>query len=154
MALDTVNEAVRLGQLSPLRDSQTETLKLYGGTNYSPTGSGHLQQEYGLAIDVASYLNRAYGDRATQVAQLARAGYGERLAAGHPYLEAEVIYGATHEFARSSADILARRTRLYWLDQQATLAAIPLVAELMAKTLGWNEAERRADIAAATDYLS
>jgi glycerol-3-phosphate dehydrogenase len=153
MALDTVNEAVRLGQLSPLRDSQTETIKLYGGTNYSPTGSGHLQ-EYGLAIDVASYLNRAYGDRAPNVAKLAREGYGERLAAGHPYLEAEVIYGATHEFARSSADILARRTRLYWLDQQATLAAIPRVAELLAKTLGWNEAQRRADIAAATDYLS
>jgi len=154
MALDTVNEAVRLGQLSPLCDSRTEALRLYGGANYSPAGSGHLQEEYGLAIDVASYLNRAYGDRAPHVAKLAREGYGERLAAGHPYLEAEVIYGATHEFARSSADILARRTRLYWLDQQATLAAIPRVAELLAKTLGWNEAQRRTDIAAASDYLS
>jgi glycerol-3-phosphate dehydrogenase len=49
------------------------------------------------------------------------------LLPGQPYLEAEVIYAARHEWAVTADDILARRTRLAFLDKEASIAAIPKV---------------------------
>jgi glycerol-3-phosphate dehydrogenase len=36
--------------------------------------------------------------------------------AGHPILEAEVVYAARHEFCETANDFLARRSRLAFLD--------------------------------------
>ena len=152
MALDTVDEAVKLGGLEA-GPSRTENLKLVGGKQYSPSGAAKLQEEYGLELDVASYLNRAYGGRAHEVADLTREGYGGRLAEGHHYLEAEVIHGARSEGARTTADIIARRTRLAFLDEAAARRAVPRVSELLAKELGWDDARRKADQEAAHNYL-
>ncbi|MBD2120801.1 glycerol-3-phosphate dehydrogenase/oxidase [Trichocoleus sp. FACHB-262] len=146
MALDTVNAALTLGNLNCDRPSQTESLKLAGAENYSAQGDIQLQTTYGLTPDVATHLNQAYGDRAIQVAELAREGYGQRLAKNYPYLEAEVVYGAKQEAARSSSDILARRTRLSFLDHQATQSTLPRVVELLGNTLGWSQAQQQADL--------
>jgi glycerol-3-phosphate dehydrogenase len=154
MALDTVDEAVKQGELKPASPSRTETLKLVGARSYTPALAGTLQEEYGLELDVASYLARAYGSRAKEVAKLASDGWGARLADGHPFLEAEVIYGARHESARSVEDILARRLRLGFLDEAATLAAIPRVAALLGQVLDWPSDEQASRIAAARDYFS
>jgi glycerol-3-phosphate dehydrogenase len=154
MALDTVTEAVKLGQLKPKQESQTEHLKLAGATGYREDGASSLAQQFGLEEEVASYLNHAYGDRAEEVARLAKEGYGARLATGHSYLEAEVIYGAQVEAARTSIDILARRTRLGFLDSEGTQAAIPRVAALLAEVLSWSEEQRAQDEASAKAYFS
>ncbi|MCV4754011.1 hypothetical protein OFC37_31605, partial [Escherichia coli] len=78
-------------------------------------------------------------------------GYGERLAAAWPYLEAEVVYSTRFEMAHTPLDILARRTRLAFLDTLAALAAVPRVSELMGRELGWNpqETTRQAEAARA-----
>lgn len=154
MALDTVNEAQKLGNLGGNPEPQTETLKLVGGGNYSPNGTATLQDKYSFPLDVASYLNRAYGDRADAVAQIASEGYNERLAPNHAYLEAEVLYGARAEAARSTVDILARRTRLGFLDKEATLAAVPRVSELLAQELGWDDEKVMLDQQAAREYFA
>ena len=147
MALDTVDEAVARGGLTPERPSGTETRRLVGGEGFSPAGAGELQERYGLDLEVASRLNGAYGDRAPQVADLARNGHGGRLLEGYPYLEAEVVYGATFEGARHATDLLARRLRLGFLDAEATRQAVPRVVDLLAKTLDWSgercDAERQ-----------
>ena len=65
MALDAVNEAVKLGNLKPERKSQTETTMLVGAEKFTDSEIGKLQQEFDLAADIAEYLNRAYGDRGT-----------------------------------------------------------------------------------------
>ncbi len=153
MALDTVDEAQRLG-LGGADASRTEHIKLVGAQDYSPSGAGHLQEVFGLEPDAASYLNRAYGDRAQDVAKLAQNGAGGRIVPGHAYLNAEVVYGAQQEAARSTVDILARRTRLSFLDVCAALEAVPRVAGLLAETLGWDDATRLADITEARAYLS
>ncbi|CAN5907980.1 FAD-dependent oxidoreductase [soil metagenome] len=153
MALDTVDEAQRLGELGG-DTSRTETLKLVGATDYSPSGAGDLQELFGLEPDVASYLNRAYGDRAPQVTRLAQAGHGDRIVPDHAYLDAEVVYGAQEEAACSTIDILARRTRLGFLDTEAALQAVPKVSGLLAQTLCWDDAERNADTAEAQAYLA
>lgn len=153
MALDTVDEAVKRAGLTTKSGSRTETLKLVGARDYHPLGAGKLQEVYALSADVASYLNRAYGGQAEAVAKLAKEGYSERLVDAHPYLEAEVIYGATTEFARTSRDVLMRRLRLGFIDEAAAKAATPRVAALLANTLGWSEEQRRQDEKEMLEYL-
>ncbi len=153
MALDGVDEAIRVGGLSA-GPSRTIDLPLVGGAGYAPTGAGELQERFGLEPDVASHLNAAYGDRAEQVAHLAEdEELAARLADGHAYLEAEVVHAVRHEQARSGVDVLARRMRLAFLDQKASLAAVDRVTELIAAELGWDEARAAADRADTVAYL-
>jgi len=153
MALDTVSEAQRLGQLGGSRTSQTATLPLVGGANYTPAAAGMLQERFGFDAEVASHLNQAYGDQAEEVAVLAGDGYSRRLHPHHPYLEAEVIYAARHEAARRTVDVLARRTRLGFLDQAAALAAVPRVAELLGEEFNWSVEQRAGDETDAKAYF-
>ncbi|MGL4174273.1 MAG: glycerol-3-phosphate dehydrogenase/oxidase [Actinomycetota bacterium] len=152
MAADTVDAAIAHGGFQA-RPSRTDTLKLVGGQRYRPTGAGLLQERYGFSAEVASYVNRAYGDQAEKVADIAAAGHDALLAEGHAYLTAEVIYGARYEGARTSIDILARRTRLAFLDEAGAIAAVPVTAALLAAELGWSTAQRDQDIAEALAYL-
>lgn len=139
MALDLVNYAVRASGLQA-GPSRTEQLPLVGGQGFEPDGARKLEQ-MGFPPDVARHLHRAYGARAQAVAQIAAEGYGHRLAQAWPYLEAEVLYAARYEMAQTPLDVLARRTRLAFLDTAAALAAIPKVAELMGRELGWSADE-------------
>lgn len=139
MALDLVNYAIRQFELQA-GPSRTEQIPLLGGQGFEPEGAKKLEQ-LGFPPDVAEHLHHAYGARAQAVAQIAAEGYRARLAVEWPYLEAEVIYAARHEMAYTPLDVLARRTRLAFLDTLAALAATPRVAELMGQELGW-DAER------------
>ena len=153
MALDTVDHAVHAGDLAQTGPSRTESLRLVGAQSYHGREAGELQEGYGISADVASHLARAYGDRAVAVAKLAANGLGEPLAAGHPYLAAEVVYGAREEFARSTVDVLARRARLGFLDRDAVLAAVPTVSALLAGELGWSEERALSDRTEAIAYF-
>ena len=51
--------------------------------------------------------------------------HSKRLVPGHPQLEAEVVYSATHEGADTAVDFLARRTRLAFLDQESGAGGAP-----------------------------
>ena len=151
MALDTVDEVLKVGHLQA-GPSRTEQLKLVGAEAFRPAGAATLAEQFGLDADVAEYLNRAYGDRAVKVAELAET-YPGRLVPGQPQLEAEVIYSATYEGADTAVDFLARRTRLAFLDQGAALAALPQVIELLGKTLSWDEARKQREQQEAETYL-
>lgn len=153
MALDAVDEARKLGKLGGDDETETDALVLVGGRDYEPQGAGALQESYGLDAEIASHLNRAYGDRAGQVAELAKQGLGARLAENHLYLEAEVVYAARAEFARTTTDVLARRTRLGFLDRDAAVAAVPRVSELLAEELDWSDERLAEDRAEATSNL-
>jgi glycerol-3-phosphate dehydrogenase len=131
MAEDAVDVAVKQGKLSPSASSATADLPVAGAERFDPDGHHLLAREFGLPTDVARHLNTAYGSRAHRVAGLAAAGYGERLAPGHPYLEAEVLYGRDHEFACNADDVLHRRTRLAFVDVAAATAARPRVEALL-----------------------
>ncbi|MDX1386003.1 MAG: FAD-dependent oxidoreductase [bacterium] len=153
MALDAVDHAIELGELKPTQKSQTEKTVLRGGEGYSGQLSQALIQDFSLDRDVAIHLARAYGSHAPEVARLAREGYGKRLVAGHPYLEAEVLYAVEHELALTAVDILARRTRLTFLDAPAAKKALPKVLDLMAHLLGWDTARRQVEEARFFRYL-
>ncbi len=57
------------------------------------------------------------------------------LHTGYPYTKADVVYAVRVEMAVSVEDVLARRTRLLFLDAKAAIALAPEVASLMAKDL-------------------
>jgi glycerol-3-phosphate dehydrogenase len=152
MASDAVDHAAQVGGLK-IPPSQTDKIPLAGGAHYKANGGATLEKEFGIEKESARYLNRAYGDRADRVAQLALEGLGKRLVPDHPYLEAEVAYGAKEEAARSAFDILSRRTRLAFLDHPSAVRAVPRVTELLGKFLGWSAARKKEDSAQTLQRL-
>ena len=104
--------------------------------------------------DVSRHLATSYGDRAMAVASLASfAGLEKRLHPNVPVIEAEVIYAARAEFCRSASDFLARRSRMAFLDVQASEMAINRVVELLAKELNWGWRRRRAETKKTREFL-
>jgi glycerol-3-phosphate dehydrogenase len=153
MAEDAVDRAVQTGRLTPRNPTRTANLPVMGGALYRPGLGKEIATAYGLPTDVADHLAKSYGDRAVHLAELAKAGHNARLDPAHPFIEAEVLYGIRTEGALTPVDILARRTRMSFLDQTAALRALPRVAEIMGAELGWNATRLADEIRQATEYL-
>lgn len=139
MALDTVQQAIVIGSLTPAGPSKTATTPLYGAEGYSPRLAKKLSHEFGLDGNVANHLAKTYGGKATLVARLSQQGYHQRLSPHHPFLEAEVLYAAKHELGQNPIDILARRMRLTFLDVEASKQVLPRVLDLLAHHFDWDE---------------
>lgn len=158
MAVDTVDAAIEACRLQPTSESQTDELMLYGSAGWTPTLFIQLVQGYGLDVEVAKHLANTYGDRASEVARMSRLTgkrwpiVGRRLVTDFPYIEAEVQY-AVKEFARTAVDVLARRTRLAFLNIQAAEEALPTIVRLMGDELHWSPARREAELRDAMNYL-
>jgi glycerol-3-phosphate dehydrogenase len=123
MAEDALNHAALIGEL-PERKCVTETLQLHGWTSpHAPA------RDEAVAV---------YGSDARHIARLIEQdpNLAEPLAAGLPYQLAHVAWAARHEMARSVEDVLARRTRVLFLDAQAAMDAAPAAATVLAKELG------------------
>ena len=63
---------------------------------------------------------------------------GLRLSHEFPYIEAEVKY-AIKEYACTVIDVLARRTRLAFLNVQAAHEALPRIVDIMTAELKWDK---------------
>eukprot|EP00928_Gymnodinium_smaydae_P077238 TRINITY_DN6046_c0_g1_i5.p1 TRINITY_DN6046_c0_g1~~TRINITY_DN6046_c0_g1_i5.p1 ORF type:complete len:550 (-),score=100.63 TRINITY_DN6046_c0_g1_i5:314-1930(-) len=130
-----------------------------------------LSQKYDLAFDVAQHLVRNYGTRAADVLACvepdsvrgSRSGLykhyprlyeGAAATTGYPYLEAEVIYAIEHEYACTPVDILARRTRLAFLNSTAARLSLPRVVDIMADSLGWDADRKRFETERAEKWLA
>lgn len=126
---------------------QTHRVRLIGAHGYSNTLFIHLIQHFGLDADVAKHLAQSYGDRAWDVAALAsptkrKENYpfrGQKLSPLYPFIDGEVRYAVRSEYAQTATDVLARRTRLSFLNVQAALEALPMVIDLMGEELQWNQ---------------
>jgi len=146
MAQDTLDKACEI--LNTPRDCQTANHVLVGGEDYAFEDWKIIQSVYHLSKDIAKNLVRKYGSRAHQVAQLTQenAQWAQRLVEQYPYIQAEVIYQVREEMAMTLRDVLARRTRLEIMDWEATQEATPVVADLIAQELGWNQAQKQQQI--------
>jgi glycerol-3-phosphate dehydrogenase len=93
----------------------------------------------GLPPDCCRHLCRAYGTSAAEVASLVRQdpALGGRIAAGRPFVRAEIRWAAEREMCRSAADFLVRRTQLRFLERQG-LDALEAVVDGLAGCLGWS----------------
>jgi glycerol-3-phosphate dehydrogenase len=123
MAEETVDKAIVAGGLKAV-SCTTRNIPIHGCTKTA------LQSH--LAV---------YGTDAEKIKQLIQDDpqLGNPLTDNLPYTEAEVIWAARYEMARTVEDVLARRLRILFLDANAALLAAPRVAKLMATELGYNE---------------
>jgi len=153
MAQDAVDFAIRKANLSPAAPCRTASLPLIGAEGFDPANAKLLETRNSLDADVAQHLSRAYGGRAEQVAGLLAQVGSARLAAGLPFLEAEVVWAVRHELAQTALDVLARRTRVAFVDQAAAKAALPKVVELLAAELDWDTERQRRETVDALGRL-
>lgn len=138
-----------------LRPSFTARDPLPGGVGWSKdddhaamakrvldAGDGHLSEE------VAAHLANTYGTRGIALAH--RVAQDPSLAAplveGRPEIVAQVDWAVNEEFACTVADVLVRRTQLFFRDHNQGLGCAPAVAERMAGLLDWNEAQTEASL--------
>lgn len=64
-----------------------------------------------------------------------------------------MLYAVRNEYALSPIDVLARRTRLSFLNTRAALDALPRVVEIMGDELKWNPARRKKEHLEAIKFL-
>ncbi|MFZ3415506.1 glycerol-3-phosphate dehydrogenase/oxidase [Arthrobacter sp. 3Tela_A] len=143
MAKDAVDEAARaLDEKVP--ESCTQTIPLLGAVGYKAAWNRRHRtaDEYGIHVVRVEHLLNRYGALSGEVLDLIAAdpALGEPLPGADDYLGAEVVYATTHEGARHIEDVLARRTRISIESWDRGVSAAPVVAELMAPILGWDEA--------------
>ena len=125
MGEDCVDHAIRLAGL-PQLGCKTKQLALHGA------GATQLDGQW----------DNVYGCDGSLIEQLAKSDV--RLQARlHPDYEirgAEVVWAVRHEMARTVEDVLARRTRLLFLNASVALQVAPQVAEWIAHELGLDQA--------------
>jgi glycerol-3-phosphate dehydrogenase len=130
---------------------QTHQVKLVGAHGFSKTLFINLIQHFGVETDVAKHLTESYGDRAWTVAALSVPTEkrfpvrGERISPLYPFIDGEVRYAVRHEYAQTAVDVLARRTRLAFLNAQAALEALPKVIDIMAGELKWDKQRKEVE---------
>lgn len=123
---------------------------------YSANLSIRLIQEFGISKVVADHLTRSYGGRAFDVLDVTRKSgisTDSLLVPGFPYLEGEVIFSLRHDWAATAEDILARRTRLAFLNKVKAIEAIPKIVNIMAKEFGWNNERSNQEIQRTSAFM-
>ncbi|MGO4212549.1 FAD-dependent oxidoreductase [Terriglobus sp. 2YAB30_2] len=134
MAQDLVDYAIKQEML-PAATCRTEKLPLRG----APLKAG----------DSHDSLSRYGTDRAAVEALITTdASLGAKLDEALPFTQAEAVYAAREEMARTVEDVLSRRMRALLLDAKAALRSAPKVAELLARELGHGTEWRFEQVAA------
>ena len=144
MAEDTVN-AVQKYLGGAATGCVTADHPLAGSEGYSPDYWKSLMREFGVAERTARHLAGKFGARAGDVIAVAKLQpeLSAPLVDGLGPLRAEVVFAAREEMAVSIEDVLARRIGLELYGWNEALQAAPVVADLLARELGWTEPARR-----------
>ncbi|CAO3616778.1 unnamed protein product [Cunninghamella blakesleeana] len=159
MAMETVDKAIEVFGLKPTDVCHTDKVMLIGSKGYSSTMFIRLVQEFGMDTEVANHLGNSYGSRAWAVSQIEDATrvswptYGNRIAPNYPYIESEIRYAVRQEYACTAIDVLARRTRLAFLNAEAALQSLPRVIEIMSEELKWDKARQKEEYEKTAAFL-
>ncbi|KAJ5186009.1 FAD dependent oxidoreductase [Penicillium cf. griseofulvum] len=139
---------------------QTHQVRLIGAHGFSKTLFINLIQHFGLETDVAKHLTESYGDRSWQVAALSTPTgdrfpvRGCRISPMYPFVDGEIRYAVRHEYAQTAVDVIARRTRLAFLNAEAALESLPTVIDTMGEELNWSTARKDLEWKESLTYLS
>jgi glycerol-3-phosphate dehydrogenase len=128
MAEDVLQRAFEAQLLPPRAGGVTAHLPLAGAVaNGVPCLHTHLSAPWGLHL---------YGNEAAAVQALPGADREIGGAGASGLLESMVRYGARYEYARTVEDMLARRSRLLFLDARLAARLAPEVAALLRQETG------------------
>lgn len=160
MAAEVVDSALKLlkltGQKTPtLQPARTDEVPLLGGRGW-PEDDDHdavaakVREASGelLEADVARHLADNYGMRALELAAMVKAepALAAPLVEGRPEILAQVRFGAEQELAASVSDVMVRRTQLFYRDFDQGLGCVDVVADELARALGWDARARQESI--------
>ena len=141
-----------------VNSSCTEKLPLVGADGYYALTqqSAQIAAQYGIDEKSVNHLLNRYGSMISEVLELITEDkkLAKPLAAGLPYLKAEIVYAASHEGAMSVDDVISRRTRLAFEAPQAGINLAEDIASLIAPVLGWGAKEKKASIAEYKDGVA
>lgn len=142
MAKDVINVASTLVVL-PRVKSKTNQLKLHG---YDKNSANY--KELSIYGSDALVIEKLYTENET---------FKEKIHPDYSISKAQVIFAIRFEKAKTIEDVLARRTRLLFLDAKASVTAAPIVGELLASELNkdekWVQSEIEAFEKTAKTYL-
>ncbi|HMV70167.1 MAG TPA: glycerol-3-phosphate dehydrogenase, partial [Myxococcota bacterium] len=168
MAAEVVDTAVKLLRLTNrlqtrLQNADTDSEPLPGAVGWpeddDPSRLISQVKAVGgerMADDTARHLVSLYGTRALDLAKLARDddALAERLAPGRPEIMAQVDHAVREELAGDVADVMVRRTQVFYRSPDQGLGATDRVAARMAALLGWSEARAQASADAYRDEVA
>jgi glycerol-3-phosphate dehydrogenase len=114
-----------------------------------------LSEMTGLSKSTITHLLNRYGSLINEIFEIIDQDkkMAEQLSPELAYLKAEIVYAATHEGAQSVDDVLSRRTRIAFEASDGGESLAPLVATLIAPTLGWDAAAKKASVSEFTKQL-
>ena len=138
MGRDAVDRAVEVAGLTR-SESKTEDLRIHGWTSVPVEGQF-----------------AAYGSDAPEIQRLIDRDpeLARPIHPDWPDPRALVVWAAREELARSVEDVLARRTRLLFLDARASVEAAPEVASILAGELRFGPDWERGQVAAFRELAS
>lgn len=143
MAKDAVNNAAFVAKL-PVVKCATRKLRLHGYTTSLKYGDKF--SAYGNDASLISSMI----ERQPELSKLIHPDYD--------YCLAELQFSVQYEMAMTVEDILARRSRLLFIDAQAAIDVAPFVAQTMAKLLNedqqWIEEQVSSFLTLADGYLA
>lgn len=135
MGEDTIDKAAEVAGLAR-QPSKTATMQLHGAPDSPVDGASTWEQVYGT--DFAGL----------QAISIERPELNELLHPALPYRAREVVWAARQEMARTTEDVLARRTHALLVHALAAMEAAPRVNALLAAELGWSPERQQEDLAA------
>ncbi|MDH3623518.1 MAG: glycerol-3-phosphate dehydrogenase [Myxococcales bacterium] len=160
MAKEAVDTAVQLLKLidklpQDLRSGQTFKFPLPGAVDW-PADDDHDKvaaevsktAEGTLPDHVCRHLVDNYGMRAFEIAKrcVKDPAQRESIIEGRSEIMAQVDWGVEEELAASVADIMVRRTQIFFRDYDQGLQATDKVATRMATLIGWSAQEKQRHI--------
>ena len=152
MGRDVVDRvAARLRKLDGRRPGAappTDRLPLPGGETADIDVLVSAALARGVSEPTAKHLVASYGTESAAVLNLVdkKRGLGKPILEGRPEIQAEVVHAVQREMALRLADVLIRRTHLFYQARGQAVTATTVVADLMAPLLGWDAARRAEEI--------
>ena len=151
LAEDAVNEIDKtFGRPVGGKKSPTRTQRLPGAAESMAVEHNRLvaQRPEWLSEQSARWLVERYGIRARDVIALAETEprYQEPILEGHPAIIAVVPFSFDHEYARTLADVMVRRTMLS-MDADAGLAMAEALSFVAQEIYGWSDEKRESELA-------
>ena len=131
-------------------ESITNKLPIIGADGYWALAQQveSLASKYNLKQETVTHLLNRYGSDISDIIDLIEDD--RKLAApisrNLPYLKAELVYAVTSEGAQSVADVLERRTRIWFEAPNFGIDLAPATADLIAPYLGWKAAQKKASV--------